>query len=303
MMQGQGPRSAGTPTASRPGVRPKDNSDDLLSVPPRQMKVKNTFLEVVDEDKDDGQVGRANSDPELRGIRKEDIYWPAKPKAPAAQSPEEDEDDGNSSTGNSDDDSEFYQARASSGKSSSSNDPGRLASRGPRIPLSPGPLQSQPRSEALSVGTELHGINCKPCSFVHTKTGCLNGSACSFCHAEHKRKSRMRPSKGTRTHLKTMVSLLGAVFGDDNEGLEEASQALAAKSSYMTSIIRAKLRGEKDGQESVTTTTTRSSADATSLSGTSQSGSFRPVEVGRRDVGGKGKDVGRGGRPDTKVSL
>mmetsp|Transcript_46975 Transcript_46975/g.106529 ORF Transcript_46975/g.106529 Transcript_46975/m.106529 type:complete len:185 (-) Transcript_46975:7-561(-) len=175
------------------------------------------------------------------------------------------------------------------------------------MPVNPGPLESRQPIEHLSVGTELHGINCKPCSFVNTKTGCLNGSACTFCHAQHQRKSRARPSKATRTHFKNMVTMLSTVFGEDDEGLEEASQFLASKNAYMGSIFRAKARGGKDGDESVTTTTTRSE-EAKSISGTSQSGSSSivgsgphlPAEVGRMDVGGKGQGAGKGGYPATK---
>jgi len=89
---------------------------------------------------------------------------------------------------------------------------------------------------AWSKGSALHESGqCKPCLYVGTKSGCINGAECGFCHAGHRR-SRPRPSKSTRTKCKQIVAQMGT-----QEGTEE-SEALAEYSPYIRSLLRGKLQ-------------------------------------------------------------
>jgi len=62
----------------------------------------------------------------------------------------------------------------------------------PGAPASPGGALAAPLP---SVGSAMHGVNCKPCVFVWTK-GCSSGTACVFCHlcdaGEKKRRQKVR---------------------------------------------------------------------------------------------------------------
>jgi len=54
-----------------------------------------------------------------------------------------------------------------------------------------------------SVGTALHDSGtCKPCCFITSQPGCLNGVECDFCHMRHKRSDRPRPGKQKRERFK-----------------------------------------------------------------------------------------------------
>jgi len=58
-----------------------------------------------------------------------------------------------------------------------------------------------------SLGSLDHENNfCRPCLFVHTKVGCMNGPVCDFCHFPHKRKNKPRPCKGKRDRYRKLIS-------------------------------------------------------------------------------------------------
>jgi len=85
---------------------------------------------------------------------------------------------------------------------------------------------------------ELHEAGeCKPCLYLNSKSGCLNGDACRFCHLPHGKKNRPRPCKAKRTQCKQIVGMLHTVFGEDSQEFHEASMRLSTESAYMRSIL------------------------------------------------------------------
>lgn len=90
-----------------------------------------------------------------------------------------------------------------------------------------------------SAGSQLHGKGeCKPCLFLKTKSGCLNGTSCRFCHQPHEKRPRMRPCKSQRVQCKQMVRMLAAALGTESEEFTLASERLAQRSSYMRSLLK-----------------------------------------------------------------
>lgn len=65
------------------------------------------------------------------------------------------------------------------------------------------PVQAFPFQETESIGTALHSRgSCKPCLFVTSQFGCLDGSNCLFCHLRHVRSDKPRASKQKRERFK-----------------------------------------------------------------------------------------------------
>jgi len=59
-----------------------------------------------------------------------------------------------------------------------------------------------------SVGAIKHTFGtCSPC-FFHIKNKCVNGILCSFCHAEHRRKQQIRPSKARHERLRRWIQII-----------------------------------------------------------------------------------------------
>mmetsp|Transcript_16116 Transcript_16116/g.25784 ORF Transcript_16116/g.25784 Transcript_16116/m.25784 type:complete len:312 (+) Transcript_16116:80-1015(+) len=87
-------------------------------------------------------------------------------------------------------------------------------------------------SEALHDAGE-----CKPCLYLNSRTGCLNGKGCRFCHLPHLKKNRPRPCKAKRNQCKQIVNMLHAVFGEDSQEFQQASERLSCESTYMRSIL------------------------------------------------------------------
>lgn len=57
----------------------------------------------------------------------------------------------------------------------------------------------RPKIYEWSAGSIGHEVGqCKPCNYLNSKRGCLNGKACTFCHQWHKRPNRPRPHKHQR---------------------------------------------------------------------------------------------------------
>merc|ERR1719245_829862 len=65
-------------------------------------------------------------------------------------------------------------------------------------------------ADMWSIGSSLHSSEgkCRPCHYVHTTVGCLNGRDCEFCHLPHTKKSRPRPCKTKRLQCKRIVNVL-----------------------------------------------------------------------------------------------
>lgn len=116
-----------------------------------------------------------------------------------------------------------------------------------------------------SKGSALHESGqCKPCLYVGTKSGCINGTECGFCHAGHRR-SRPRPSKSTRTKCKQIVAQMGARDGATEGG---DADALAEYSPYIRSLLRGKLTDEtpapREGAPASSSSAGQSSASSSS---------------------------------------
>lgn len=93
-----------------------------------------------------------------------------------------------------------------------------------------------------SQGSALHDVGeCRPCLYLSSKLGCLNGEACRFCHLAHAKKSRPRPCKATRIQCKQIASMIDTLAPDPQQ-LLEVTEKLGARSSYMRTILRGKQR-------------------------------------------------------------
>eukprot|EP00927_Polykrikos_kofoidii_P073053 TRINITY_DN69128_c0_g1_i1.p1 TRINITY_DN69128_c0_g1~~TRINITY_DN69128_c0_g1_i1.p1 ORF type:complete len:345 (-),score=40.98 TRINITY_DN69128_c0_g1_i1:57-1016(-) len=98
--------------------------------------------------------------------------------------------------------------------------------------------------EPWSKGSELHESGkCKPCHYIHTKLGCLNGQECKFCHISHSKKSRPRPCKTKRMQCKRIVSMLETASAKDPEQFADATRMLASQSTYLQSVLKNQLGG------------------------------------------------------------
>jgi len=103
--------------------------------------------------------------------------------------------------------------------------------------------EEQPETGQTSQGSHLHDAGkCKPCHYVHTKLGCLNGEDCNFCHIPHTKKSRPRPCKTKRMQCKRIVSMLEAATAKDPGQFAEATKVLSSQSSYLRSVLNGKLK-------------------------------------------------------------
>jgi len=66
-----------------------------------------------------------------------------------------------------------------------------------------------PSVSQWSVGSVGHDTgSCKPCMFLFSKTGCIVGPDCQFCHFSHSRSTVPRPSKSKRDRIKRLLSSL-----------------------------------------------------------------------------------------------
>lgn len=122
-----------------------------------------------------------------------------------------------------------------------------------------------------SAGSELHALGqCKPCLYMSTKVGCLNGTECRFCHLGHMKKNRARPCKSTRSQCKQMVAMLETSYVSDPQQFQETADKLAKHSTYMRSILKG-----KTGRADVPALQDATSASNSSV--TSDSDSFRSL--------------------------
>mmetsp|Transcript_40596 Transcript_40596/g.88739 ORF Transcript_40596/g.88739 Transcript_40596/m.88739 type:complete len:307 (-) Transcript_40596:91-1011(-) len=94
----------------------------------------------------------------------------------------------------------------------------------PRARDSHSPLETSldEDGQPTSVGSDRHDENlCKPCLFVHTKVGCRSGADCTFCHFQHKRKSKPRPCKGKRDRYRKLVARMEDMIEQNPDTLDE----------------------------------------------------------------------------------
>lgn len=102
-----------------------------------------------------------------------------------------------------------------------------------------------------SVGSALHQTRqCRPCMYVSSKTGCIKGQDCQYCHLAHPKKNRPRPCKATRLQCKQLASMLD-VLSADAEQMIKATEVLGDNAAYMRTVLRGKQRqlaGEADSR-------------------------------------------------------
>jgi len=78
---------------------------------------------------------------------------------------------------------------------------------------------------------------CKPCHYMLAKNRCKYGSSCIFCHAEHTKRLRPRPSKAARATVKRAATLLQ--YGDLG-CLDQQDRKLSTKEKYYNMVMKSK---------------------------------------------------------------
>lgn len=89
-----------------------------------------------------------------------------------------------------------------------------------------------------SVGTAAHGTSaCRPCHYVHTTSGCLNGATCEFCHLPHAKKTRPRPCKSRRVQTRRFGTVLEEVYAQQPQRFLLAMRAVALESAQAQALL------------------------------------------------------------------
>lgn len=101
-------------------------------------------------------------------------------------------------------------------------------------------------------GSALHGKGrCRPCHYIHTKAGCLNGRECLFCHVPHTRRGGLKAGRSKRMHCHSFVSSLEALGLTSREELMEAMWAASSRSAYLQGILLKRQEEEAGASSSV----------------------------------------------------
>jgi len=91
----------------------------------------------------------------------------------------------------------------------------------------------------------LHEIaQCTPCHYLTTRMFCRKGKSCSFCHEPHQKQTKPRPRKAKRAHCKKVADALDRMGWEGIiEGFEQHAETLIKQGSYMSMVVRSKLKG------------------------------------------------------------
>lgn len=198
-----------------------------------QMIVKNTFIEVVEDDEDDEDGPRLSM---TRFYSDSGLSHSSSHRSKQSSLKEKKLEKASRSRDLS--------ATRSSGASGASDSEGStsmldLENGSASWPDASGGEAAAQAAQVWSVGSELHQSGqCKPCVYFNNEAGCLKGSKCKFCHLCRKRKGRQRPCKSTRNQCKQVAALLDTVFLDDSKRHEAATKQLASQSNYMRQILK-----------------------------------------------------------------
>mmetsp|Transcript_38700 Transcript_38700/g.111239 ORF Transcript_38700/g.111239 Transcript_38700/m.111239 type:complete len:323 (-) Transcript_38700:211-1179(-) len=93
-------------------------------------------------------------------------------------------------------------------------------------------------AEFWSAGTSAHGTSaCRPCHYVHTTSGCLNGLNCEFCHLPHAKKTRPRPCKSRRVQTRRFGLVLEEVHAQQSDRFFGALNVVAAESAQVRELV------------------------------------------------------------------
>jgi len=88
---------------------------------------------------------------------------------------------------------------------------------------------------------------CEPCHFFSTGRGCLNSSSCRFCHFQHPKQDRPRPSKDKRAKAKRIAKEVVENRGQDQLLELKSPNKTRAKCSlqpYLQHVVTAKLKSQ-----------------------------------------------------------
>ncbi|CAE7344639.1 unnamed protein product [Symbiodinium natans] len=107
------------------------------------------------------------------------------------------------------------------------------------------PEEDEPDGE-WSVGSEKHSAGqCRPCHYVFSKSGCANGTACTFCHLPHPKRFRPRPSKSKQHKCKRLAAVLDKVQADDPDGFQILVEQLGAQGGYLNTVVKSRMRSRQ----------------------------------------------------------
>jgi len=109
-----------------------------------------------------------------------------------------------------------------------------------------------------SKGCDLHKTGtCRPCHYVATKAGCMNGAECEFCHLPHPRRARQRPCKTKRLQFKRVVNRLAEANRNSPEEFQEALSSVTSQSEYLRGLIRKRLHTQGGAEGASASSNTR----------------------------------------------
>lgn len=107
------------------------------------------------------------------------------------------------------------------------------------------PRAKTTRAEATSAAAasvsdrEAHDMGrCRPCNFLLKRQGCINQSACAFCHFHHvpEDKRPQRPSKARRNQVKRVLNVLNEVAATHPESYDVIAEKLAQQCHYFRMV-------------------------------------------------------------------
>lgn len=102
-------------------------------------------------------------------------------------------------------------------------------------------------SQFWCVGSASHSAGkCRPCHYIHTKTGCTNGRDCPFCHVPHTKRGRKKPGKSKRIRCHEFASTLEGLDPEDREYFMEAMWSASSRSLYLRSILEKRLQQKEE---------------------------------------------------------
>lgn len=94
-----------------------------------------------------------------------------------------------------------------------------------------------------SAGAAMHAQGqCRPCHYVSTKTGCMNGADCTFCHLAHPKRVRPRPCKSKRAKCKRLVGVLDVMLAADPASFQDTVERLSKQGGYLRTVVKSKVK-------------------------------------------------------------
>lgn len=97
-----------------------------------------------------------------------------------------------------------------------------------------------------SAGSEFHNVGkCRPCHYVSTKAGCVNGAECLFCHLDHPKRRRPRPCKSKRAKCKRLAASL-EVAASGPEQVNAMATELSVQRGYLRAVFKSRMRQHEE---------------------------------------------------------